>query len=37
MSASLSSSEQDAVFRANAAGWFFAGLPLSGTLDSQAT
>jgi predicted TIM-barrel fold metal-dependent hydrolase len=31
MTASLSSSEQDAVFRANASDWFFNGLPLSGT------
>jgi predicted TIM-barrel fold metal-dependent hydrolase len=29
MTATLSSSEQDAVFNTNAAGWFFSGLPLS--------
>jgi predicted TIM-barrel fold metal-dependent hydrolase len=37
MTASLSNSERDAVFRANAADWFFSRLPLSGTPDSQAT
>jgi predicted TIM-barrel fold metal-dependent hydrolase len=36
MTASLSNSERDAVFRANAAVWFFAGLPLSGAPNSQA-
>jgi predicted TIM-barrel fold metal-dependent hydrolase len=37
MTASLSNSERDAVFRANAADWFFSGLPLAGTPNSQAT
>lgn len=37
MTAALSSSEQDRVFRANAADWFFSGAPLSSTPDSQAT
>jgi predicted TIM-barrel fold metal-dependent hydrolase len=37
MTAALSSSEKDAVFRATAADWFFNGLPHSGTTpDSQA-
>jgi predicted TIM-barrel fold metal-dependent hydrolase len=37
MTAGLSNSERDAVFRGNAADWFFSGLPLSGTPASQAT
>jgi predicted TIM-barrel fold metal-dependent hydrolase len=37
MTAALSSSEQDRVFRANAVDWFFSGLQLSGTPASQGT
>jgi predicted TIM-barrel fold metal-dependent hydrolase len=37
MSAALSSSEQDAVFRTNAANWFFSGLSLPGAPASRRT